>query len=486
MRTPLAVLICFATIGVTAWGRGSDAPRASVVRIVNYSQRGDWASPWEASKVVEVGGSGFVIAGGLVMTNAHVVSDSRLLLIQLENDPTPREAEVLHVGHDCDLALVRPKDPKALDGIRPLAFGELPELGSSVDTLGYPSGGVRVSSTRGVVSRIEEQIYVHSGIDGHLAGQTDAAINPGSSGGPVLQGGRVVGVAFQANVALESAGFFVPVEVIARFLRDIEDGHYDGYPDLGVETSGMDHPAARARAGMTEKETGVRVSRTMRGSSADGLLEVGDVILAIDGRTVANDRSVEDGRERIPFGLLIDRMFIGESAEVRVLRAGRRLNVDVPLRRHTFGDSRRNAYDQKPRYFVYGGLVFVPLCGETMNTYGNDWPREAPSELLDEYFHRVLVDPDLQREERVVLLRRLDDPVNAEMAWYRDQVVERVNGRAITGLSDLEDAFDKNTGDYHVIEFAHARRFAVLDRRRSDAANAGILERYGIQADRAP
>lgn len=458
----------------------------SVVRIVNYTQRGDWSSPWDASKVVETSGSGFVIAGGLVMTNAHVVSDSRMLLLSVEGDPTPHEAEIVHTAHDCDLALVRPLDPKTLDGVAPLRFGGLPLLGSTVDTLGYPTGGIRVSSTRGVVSRVEDQLYVHSGVDSHLAVQADAAVNPGSSGGPVVQDDRVVGVAFQASPDLQSVGFFIPIEVIERFLQDVKDGHYDGYPDLGVETASMEHPSARAENGMTEEESGVRVFRVYRGSSAEARIRVGDVILAVNGHPLANDGSVVDGRSRIRFGLLIDRMFIGELASIRILRDNVRSDVQVPIVRHSFFDSRRNAYDERPRYFVYGGLVFVPLCRETLKTHGEEWRREAPKPLLDEFFHRILVEPDLQLQERVVLLRRLDDPVNAEMAWYRNEVVERVNGRQITSLEVLVNAFEKHEGDYHLIEFAHARRFAVLDRRKAEAAHEGILERYGIQGDRNP
>jgi hypothetical protein len=153
----------------------------SVVRIVNFAQRGNWASPWDVSQVAESAGSGFVIEGGVVMTNAHVVSDSRQLLIYFHNDPDPHVAEVVHIGHDCDLALIRPLDPAPMAALKPLAFGGLPALGSTVNTLGYPAGGLQVSSTRGVVSRIEEQLYVHSGKDVHATVQTDAAINSGNS-----------------------------------------------------------------------------------------------------------------------------------------------------------------------------------------------------------------------------------------------------------------------------------------------------------------
>lgn len=456
---------------------------ASVVRIVNFSQRGDWASPWELDPVAESAGSGFVIDGGLVMTNAHVVSDSRQLLIYFHNDPVPHVAEVVHIGHDCDLALVRPLDPAVMAAVPPLQFGGLPELGSTVDTLGYPAGGLQVSSTRGVVSRIEEQLYVHSAKDVHATVQTDAAINSGNSGGPVVQEERVVGVAFQANLGQENVGFFIPDEVIHRFLRDVEDGTYEGYPELGIAVSGLENPAPRARAGMTEGESGARVDRVYRLSSADGLVREGDIVLRVNGQTVANDGSVADGKLRIPFGLLVDRMLIGDSVAMHILRDGARLDLLVPLKGLPSMDSQGNFYDRAPRYFVYGGLVFVALDREVLKTYG-DWFYEAPKELLHEFIVRPLLEPELLGQERVVLLRRLRHPVNSDTAWHRNQIVERVNGRPIDSLNTLVEALEQHQGDYQLIEFATARRFGVLDRRKANAAHAEILERYGIQRDR--
>ena len=467
-------LTASATIAI-AESRAAAGLEGSVVRIVNFSQRGDWASPWDVGPVRESAGSGFVIDGGLVMTNAHVVSDSRQLLIYLHNDPKPHIAEVVHVGHDCDLALIRPLDPAPLGAIRSLGFGGLPRLGSTVVTLGYPAGGLQVSSTRGVVSRIEEQVYVHSGKDVHATVQTDAAINGGNSGGPVVQDGQVVGVAFQANLNLESVGFFIPAEVIQRFLQDVEDGSYEGYPELGIDDAGLENPAPRARAGMKEDETGVRIHRVWNDSSAHDRVHVGDILLAVNGQTVANDGSVADGKMRMPYGMLIDRMQIGDRTALDILRDGKRIKVQVPLRGLPAMDRSGHTYDRGPRYFIYGGLVFVALDRETLKTFG-DWRYEAPKELIEEFAIRPLVDPERVGQERVVLLRRLRHPVNADTAWHRNQVVDRVNGRVIDSIDSLVEALEHYEGDRHLIEFATARRFGVLDRRKAEAANSEILE----------
>jgi S1-C subfamily serine protease len=468
----------------TSQASAPDRVQRSVVRLVSYAQRGDWFSPWEVTQVSERSGSGFVVEGGAIMTNAHVVSDSRLLLVFLDRDPTPYPATVIHVAHDCDLGLVRPRESGLLKSVPPLPIGALPLLGSVVETFGYPTGGTQISVTRGVVSRIDDQEYVHSGIDVHLTVQTDAAINPGNSGGPVVQDGRLVGVAFQAAQQLENVGYMIPTEVVRRFLRDIADGRYDGYPDLGIRTSGMENPAARRKAGMTDGESGVRVDAIDPKSSSDGLLREGDIILKIDGRALGNDGTVEDGDLRIPFGLLADRRQTGEPVTLRVLRREERSDITVPLRIYAPHRAHANAYDELPRYYVYAGLVFVPLGMEMLKTFGEKWYTQGDKLLLDAFYEQPLREPGLLLRERVVLLRRLDHPVNGAMAWFRNSIVERVNGRPINRLEDLIAAVESNQADFHVFELAHLRRLSVLDRKAADEANAEILRQYGIAEDR--
>src|SRR3989441_1172293 len=243
-----------------------------------------------------------------IMTNAHFVGVARFRELFLCGDPNPNGGRVVAEGHDCALALIRPVEPNLLDGVPALPIGGPPPLRSMVETYGYPSGGDQISSTQGVVSRIDRQIYTHSAADQHLAVQTDAAINPGNSGGPVVQEGRIVGVAFQNNKQLESVGVFIPTEVIRHFLADAKDGTYDGYPDLAIRTATLENRAARRLADMKEGESGVRVDWIAPGGSADGWLRTGDVLLRIGGEPIANDGSVASGDLRLPFGLLVDQI----------------------------------------------------------------------------------------------------------------------------------------------------------------------------------
>lgn len=479
------------TLAAALLGLGAAAPAApgpaverSVVRIVNNMQRPSWFTPWSGGPVSQMTGSGFVVEGGLIMTSAHVVSDSRFLVVYLHGDPNPHEARVVIQGHDCDLSLIKPVDASLLEKVPALPFGTMPPLRSMVETYGYPAGGDQISSTQGIVSRIDRQTYMHSAADGHLAVQTDAAINPGNSGGPVVREGRVVGVAFQNDTKLQSVGFFVPVEVIQHFLVDVKDGVYDGFPDLGVRIASLENPAARRFSGMKTGDSGVRVDWIAPGGSADGHLQIGDTLLGIDGLPIANDGSVASGEVRIPLGLLVDRHQVGESLALTILHDGKRAAVSLKLGKYPSMARWSSLYDRRPRYYVYAGLVFVALDREALKTFGDSWETDADSEELYEFLYRQLGEPAFERKERVVLLRRLDDAVNANISFYRNILVDKVNGKPVDSLQDLVNAIEGNKGRYHVLEFAYFGRMAALDREAADKANADILRRYGVPRDR--
>jgi hypothetical protein len=143
-------------------------------------------------------------------------------------------------------------------------------------------------------------------------------------------------------------------------------------------------------------------------------------------------------------------------------------------------DAYRRLYDEMPRYYVYAGLVFVPLNTELLVALGED----LPEHILYELYFRPIEEPLAARREPVVLLRRLDHAVNGYMSWYRDLVVDRVNGSPIDNLEELIGAIEGNDGNYHVFEFAYYGRLGVLDRQAAENANEEILEIYGIPQDR--
>ncbi|TAL05254.1 MAG: serine protease, partial [Verrucomicrobia bacterium] len=333
---------------------------------MTFSQSPDWTAPWRMNPVQRSGGSGFVIKGKRIMTNAHVASWAREIIVRRYQDPRPYAATVEFIAHDCDLAVLKVAEESFFTDLEPLEFGDLPAVRSAVITYGYPAGGEEISYTRGVVSRIEAQSYSHSGNRRLLCAQTDAAINPGNSGGPVIQDGRVVGVAFQNMMGLENTGFFIPPPVIERFLTDIADSRYDGVPDSGIRLSPLQNPAYRQLLKLPDNNFGARVDNLLpiTSDATDQRLKPDDVLLRVGEFPVASDATILYRGNRVTATMLFDFAQSGGSVPLRLWRDGRELDVQLPVYFNAKDRAAGNQYDVAPRYFVFGGLVFTPLSFE--------------------------------------------------------------------------------------------------------------------------
>jgi S1-C subfamily serine protease len=452
----------------------------SLVRIEATSQEPNYKTPWSPGDVSSGVGAGFVVDGKRIMTNAHVVSNARFLTVSKEGDPNPYLAKVLHIAHDCDLALLSVENPSFFKGTAPLEFGGIPEIESIVSAYGYPVGGTRLSVTRGIVSRIDFQPYSHSGMDSHLAIQIDAAINPGNSGGPVMQNGKVVGVAFQgySGDVAQNVGYMIPTPVIQRFLKDVQDGHYDHYVDLALTYRNLFNPASRRALGLEDETTGVQVCSVYSGGAADGNLKPGDVILKIDGHTVSSDGTIPLENEAVPLDEVVERKFKGDKVELEILRKGKPMSVTVQLKEPWPFKLQSNLYDEKPRFVVAGGLVFQPVDQNFMDVHD---PSDQRLNYIFDYFIADQLHTD--RPEIVVLSTILPDPVNAYAEEFRFSVVDEVNGHRIKRIEDIATAFDEQT-DCYVIKFAGGGRPLVLERKAIEEARPRIRERYDVTTEK--
>ena len=452
----------------------------SLVRIEATSQEPNYKTPWSPGDVTSGVGAGFVVDGKRIMTNAHVVSNARFLTVSKEGDPNPYLAQVLHIAHDCDLALLSVENPDFFNGTAPLEFGGIPQIESVVSAYGYPVGGTRLSVTRGIVSRIDFQPYSHSGMDSHLAIQIDAAINPGNSGGPVMQNSKVVGVAFQgySGDVAQNVGYMIPTPVIHRFLKDVEDGRYDHYVDLALTYRNLFNPAARSALGLEDENTGVQICSVYSSGASDGIVKPGDVILKIDGHTVSSDGTIPLEDEAVPLEEVVERKFKGDKVHLDILRDGKPMTLTVPLREPWPFKLQSNLYDEKPRFFVAGGLVFQPVDQNFMEAHD-------PSDQRLNYLFDFFIADGLHatRPEIVVLSNILPDPVNAYADEFRYSVVDEVNGRGIKRIEDIAAAFEEKA-DYYVIKFAGGGRPIVLERKAIEEARSRISGRYALTAEK--
>jgi len=452
------------------------AIRSSVVKIESTAVEPDYRIPWNPGRVGGGSGTGFIISGNRVMTNAHVVRNSRFLSLSKDGAPQSYRARVQHIAHDADLAVLEVEDPAFFEGVAPLEFGGVPELESTVSVYGFPIGGGRLSVTRGVVSRVDFQTYSHSGADAHLAIQIDAAINPGNSGGPVMQDGKVVGVAFQGyrgDVA-QNTGYMIPTPVIHRFLSDIEDGKYDRYMDLAANYFPLQNPAMREALGLDSDSVGVMVGDVFGGGSAEGYLEPGDVLLTIDGLPIDSAGSVELEGEIVPLAEVVERKQKGDQVDLEILRDQEPMQISIPLDQPWPFQLSANRYDVKPRYAIFGGLVFQPVDQNFMRSH-------SPGNLRLRHLFNFYVTEHVYKDhpELITLSEVLADPANAYAQKFKYEVVDKINDVDIKTLEDVTTAFEKPV-DYHVIEFLGQGRPVVLDAQELKEAEPRIRQRYQV------
>ncbi len=220
-------------------------------------------------------GTGFVVAAdGYILTNFHVVQLARRVVVTL-SDGTKREGEVVGYERGTDLAMVRVKLAEG-ETLRPVTFMDIEdvEVGDLVVAIGNPFG-LTQSVTTGVVSSLRREGPYIDFI------QTDAALNPGNSGGPLfLSNGRVIGVNTAVYAAGQNLGFAIPSDVVLAVLESLKKGEVvRGYVGLSVRR-------------VDGNGGGLEVVRLDPGSpAAEAGISVGDLILEVDGEPM----------EKVPF-----------------------------------------------------------------------------------------------------------------------------------------------------------------------------------------
>lgn len=458
--------------------------RDAMVKIYSVQNQPDYDNPWNMKGPKSFSGSGCIIDGTRILTNAHMVSDQTFIQVRRHGQSKKYQADVLAVSHEADLALLTVNDASFFKGVKPLKFTELPEVRQEVVVYGFPEGGDSLSTTQGVISRIEHQRYAHSLIE-LLAAQLDAAINPGNSGGPVLVGEHIVGVVMQTRKNSENIGYMVPAPIIEHFLTDMTDGRYDGFPEDGVYAQSMENEGLKTMYGLKSDQSGALVTAVIPGSPADGYILPGDVIMSIDGHAVADDGTVEfRPKERTRADYYIQQHQIGEKVAIQILRNGREQTIGFSLFKAWGSGSlvKNTQYDTRPAYYVYGGLVFCPITLNYLWTWGYNWSEDAPFNLINYFTHER---PKQEGEEVVIIIKVLPSEVNQGYEAFINERIVEVNGKTVRDLQHLIALVEDGSDNPFVVFKTKRGPVIAMDRKKVAAKQSMILQTYRIPADRS-
>jgi S1-C subfamily serine protease len=460
-----------------------DQIRDLVVKIHAVQHAPDLLRPWTKNSPQQVKGSGVVIDGRRILTNAHVVKYASQIYVQPNQSANHISARVEAITPGMDLAILKLDDESFFDKRGALPFAEeLPRVKDNINVYGYPTGGTELSVTQGIVSRIEYTDYYYQATG--LRIQVDAALNFGNSGGPAVTDGKLVGLVFSLIQNAQNIGYLIPVEEIQLFLDDIADGVYDGKPQTHDLIQTVENDALRKRLGLPKGVNGVMVAQPYRHEPNYPLNEW-DVITHIGGVPIDSDGKVAIRYDlRLSASYLVQKHAKNGLLPITVFRSGKLTNINLPAR------TKRDLVipyllEAQPRFFIFGPFVFSQTTQDYLERLGNQRPTSfgrQPSPLVTRRYDQ----PAFENEELIVVASPLfphritkgyDDPNRA--------VLSEVNGVPLKNLRHLVEILRDTRDEQISFKFAASgvltHETMVFNRADLKEATSKILEENGIR-----
>lgn len=504
----------------------------SVVKIISTISHPDYSKPWASRKMSKGIGTGFCISiskkadSKRIFTNAHVVESATSIIIIKQGSSLSYKARVEHVVVECDIAIlvlhesVSTANTKSFWDTTPsLNLAPMPAKMSKVSVYGFPLGGNNISITKGVISRTE--ILPYNYIADGIAIQIDAAINPGNSGGPAIDSkGNVIGIAFSGidMIGIQNMGYIIPTLFIRYVLRYIKKHKsFKGLSFLGVSIQNLENENLRKFALLDAVNTGVLINGISQGSSADGKLKPGDILVKINGHRIdydgtmkladiimnfqtpsvgfaniakvantvalvtppatAEDSILMAGDEVTTYNSLIGLTLPGENITATIIRNGKNMDIPIVLRTRDFLVP--ISYHQiQPLYYILGGFVFIPLT--RMFIIENLEKGVDVSNLLGFAEGGF---PE-KKGDQVIIVSTILSSALTHGYDVNNFILDSINGTKIRNMSHLRDVADsllskkpresripRESSNYIVITYVDAPEIHVL--------NTSDVQKYG-------
>ncbi|MDP8236572.1 MAG: PDZ domain-containing protein [Candidatus Erginobacter occultus] len=457
-------------------------PEPVPVRLHVTSQETDHSSPWKRTRESARAGYGCVISPGRILTTADIVKDATMIKVEKRGEKRYYQGRVEVIDYDVDLATVSVEDESFFNDLSPVELAETVELDQPVQFLVFAEPD-RIRAIPGAIVKVSVEEYYLSP-DRFLT--FGAAVNFEDRGGgwsePVVAGGELVGLTMTYDGQRQYA-VIIPAAIIRRFLPEIKPEGYAGFPDPGFFSVPTRDPAFRKFLQLPDNGGGIYITSVYPRSSADGVLEAGDVLLAVDGRPLDLEGYYEDTRwGRLDYRDLFTRFYSpGDRVKLELVRDGETVKLEMVLRRWLLSDYLIPPYSgrEPTKYLIVGGVIIQELTRDYLREWGNQWVRRGNKKLLyHNYYNSRRIGPG---RERVVLLNRvLPDEVNLGYQGLEDLVLAEVNGRPIGGIEDVAEALRFPEGEFHRFRFEEFDREIVFRAADLEEADRRIADQYEI------
>jgi S1-C subfamily serine protease len=463
-----------------------DPIRASVVKIHTKRRAPDLIRPWTKQTASDTSGTGAIIDGNRILTNAHVVLYASQITVQADRSTDRMRADVEAIAPGIDLAILKLRDESLFEGRPPLPLAEdYPRIRDTVNVYGFPIGGEQLSVTEGIISRVEHASYAYGTVG--LRIQVDAALNPGNSGGPAIADGKIAGLVFSRISQADNIGYLIPTDEIRMFLDDVKDGSYLGKPRLPVQLQTVENAALRSRLQLDASVGGMMVTGSLS-TDESFPLQTWDVITRVGDQAIDKQGQVDVRDDlRVSFYYLVSKMVKEGELPLTIVRNGKTIELSVPVEYrsnllvpHLVGDY--------PRHFIVGPLVFTTSSQELVSAISRmggtalEVFASRKNPLVSRRYDRVRV----PGEELVVMGPRFPHPMAEGYDNQLFAVVSHVNDVRIDNLVGLVRAIREAEGEYITFKFAGYYETMVFNRQELIESTEQILEDEGIRYQMSP
>ena len=439
--------------------------KLSVVRVNVTTQSWDFHHPWGKRQPFTRRAIGAVLPGARVLVTAELVANLTYLEFETPEGGRKVPASVEAVDYEANLAVLKTDAVDFLAGAPELQVAES-AIGDQLSVWQLENNG-RLLVTQGPMTTAEVAAYP---VDGAFLIYRMTVRLQGRESSftlPVVHDGKLTGVLMGYDAQTNNANI-IPAPIIRHFLKDIEGGHYEGFPRISYAYSPTRDPALRRYAKIPADVTGgVYITEVLKdGPAAKAGLQKGDVLFAVDDVPVDQDGNFpDDAYGQISVGHFFNtHHFVGDKVKLHIVRGGERKVLEATLTHRPASSYVSDPYiiDHRPRFVIVGGLILQELSRQYLKDFGADWLRRAPERLV--YFDRVQTELFKDGPRKLVFLSRVL-PTSATVGYedLNSLLVKKINGVELQSLDDVPKALEKPENGFHKIEFEEDPKTIYLD-----------------------
>jgi S1-C subfamily serine protease len=487
-------LLLFVVLGLAQKGlcTGEPTPRetiadaeqkGSVLRVNSTNQAYDFIRPWSKDNPIARKGLGVLIDGGKILVTAELVANSDYIeVVRSGGDKATAKIDV--IDYEANLATLTIDDQKFLEGMQPLKIATDVKTGDELSVLQLESNGTPVSA-KALLTSVEVGKYALED-SGYLMFRMSCPLQfrENSFTLPIVKGDKLAAYLMRFDSRSQTIDA-ISSPVINHFLVESQHHPYRGFPRAGLDFSSTRDPQLRRYLKLQDSDGGVYVDQVDRnGPAAKAGIKTGDVLVAIGDKQVDPDGNYLHpiyGKVSITH-LTTTEAYAGQSVTMTVIRNGQRRELNVELFRISPEDYAIEPYTigKQPRFYILGGLIFQELTRQYLRSWGANWLKDAPQQLV--YYDRFQSDLFPEKRKVVILTQILPTKDTLGYEQLSNLVVTKLNGRKILSLDDFAEAVKNPINGYHKIEFEEDPHEIYLDAKQVEADSEEVKNVYSLPA----